>query len=201
MLRLVVGLGNPGEQYQLTRHNIGFLAADKLAARWDANWRTLAADLGFLATCSNSIMLLKPGTFMNDSGRAVRAVAGYFKLPEASLLVLCDDVALPLGRLRLRATGSDGGHNGLKSIIDTFGTPNIPRLRMGIGGARPSERRHPAQDLADYVLAPFAPEERSSVESMLGRAADCVETILRSGMDAAMNFANQNHDPKPTSHE
>ncbi len=196
MLRLVVGLGNPGEKYQATRHNIGFLLADALARRWGANWQTLSADLGLLATCASPVMLLKPGTFMNESGRAVQAVARYYKLPEASLLILCDDVALPLGRLRLRASGSHGGHNGLKSILETFGTPKIARLRMGIGGARASERRHPTQDLADYVLGPFLPEERPFVESMICRATECVETILRLGLDAAMNFANQNDDPQ-----
>jgi PTH1 family peptidyl-tRNA hydrolase len=195
MLRLVVGLGNPGDRYRATRHNAGFMLVDALAVRWGLAWAPLAKDLGVLARGSNGLILLKPATFMNDSGRSVRSVAQYYKVDPADMLIVYDEVALPLGRLRLRASGSDGGHNGLRSIIANFDTIEIPRLRLGVGGANAGERRHREQELSDYVLSPFDESENPVLTTMIERAADCVETVLRSGVDAAMNSANRDDNP------
>ncbi len=199
MLRLVAGLGNPGPRYRYTRHNAGFLLVDRLAERWDADsaWRNLSGSLGVLAKAVNGVLLLKPGVFMNASGEALRVVADYYKLEPASVLVVVDDVSIPLGRLRLRSRGSHGGHNGLKSVSAELGTDDYLRLRLGVGGAGMQERRHPEQDLADYVLENFAPEELSAADAMLDRAAACIETVLQSGLDAAMNRFNTNETKEP----
>ncbi len=198
MLRLIVGLGNPGERYARTRHNVGFFLLDELARRWGATWTVLARDLGVLGRGPEGILLLKPATFMNESGRSVRSVADYYKTAPEDVLVGYDEVALPPGRIRLRPAGSDGGHNGLKSILATFGTQNIPRLRLGVGGANPCERKHPGQDLSDYVLSPFEKSEEALITNMITRAADGVETILQAGLDAAMNSANREENPTKT---
>ena len=183
-LKLVVGLGNPGREYQNTRHNIGWAVLDLLAANFgktfqkERKWKAEAVEI-------SGTILLKPQTFMNLSGESVAPLAKYYKLPLESILVVYDDMALPLGRLRLRERGSAGGHNGLQSIIQHFGTQEIPRLRLGIGG--------PANDPSwvGHVLGAFREEERPLVESSVRQAAEAVGHIQTKGFTSAMNYYNQ----------
>lgn len=189
-MRIVVGLGNPGRRYQGTRHNVGFAVADEVAVRAGAPFEsgraeTLAARFG---RGDAAVLIAKPLTMMNLSGSAVAGLAGFYKVDPASVLVVADDVNLPLGRLRIRAAGSAGGHNGLRSIIDCLGTEGFPRLRVGVG--RGDLRR----DLADHVLARFDGDERDEVERAVARAADAVETFLAAGIEAAMNRHNRAED-------
>jgi PTH1 family peptidyl-tRNA hydrolase len=184
---IVVGLGNPGRRYQGTRHNIGFAVADEVARRRQAVFEsgrgeTLTARIG---RGPASLLVVKPLTMMNLSGEAVAAVAGFYKVDPPAVLVAADDVNLPLGRLRLRARGTAGGHNGLKSIIGCLGTEEFPRVRVGVG------RGDPRRDLADHVLAMFDDDERDEVDRAIARAADAVETFLAEGIEAAMNRYNR----------
>ena len=186
-MTIVVGLGNPGRRYQGTRHNIGFAVADEVARRRQAVFEsgrgdTLTARIG---RGPASVLVVKPLTMMNLSGEAVAAVAGFYKVDPAAILVAADDVNLPLGRLRLRARGTAGGHNGLKSIIGCLGTEQFPRVRVGVG------RGDPRRDLADHVLAMFDDDERDEVDRAIARAADAVETFLAEGIEAAMNRYNR----------
>ncbi len=186
-MTIVVGLGNPGRRYQGTRHNIGFAVADEVARRGQAVFEsgrgdTLTARIG---RGPASVLVVKPLTMMNLSGDAVAAVAGFYKVDPAAILVAADDVNLPLGRLRLRARGTAGGHNGLKSIIGCLGTEQFPRVRVGVG------RGDPRRDLADHVLAMFDDDERDEVDRAIARAADAVETFLAEGIEAAMNRYNR----------
>lgn len=190
-MTIVVGLGNPGRRYQGTRHNIGFAVADEVARRGQAEFEcgrgeTLAARVG---RGPAALLVVKPLTMMNLSGEAVAAVAGFYKVDPAAILVAADDVNLPLGRLRLRARGTAGGHNGLKSIIGCLGTEEFPRLRVGVG------RGDPRRDLADHVLAVFDSDERDEVDRAIARAADAVETFLAEGIEAAMNRYNRAGEP------
>jgi len=190
-VRIVVGLGNPGRRYQGTRHNIGFAVADEVARRGQAEFEsgrgeTLTARVG---RGPAALLVVKPLTMMNLSGEAVAAVAGFYKVDPSALLVAADDVNLPLGRLRLRAGGTAGGHNGLKSIIGCLGTEEFPRLRVGVG------RGDPRRDLADHVLAVFDDDERDEVDRAIARAADAVETFLAEGIEAAMNRYNRAGEP------
>lgn len=185
-MKLVVGLGNPGAKYRGTRHNVGFDVLDRLAARHglvfdaapaealQARWRT-----------GDGVLLVKPLTFMNLSGDAVDTLRRYYRVELADLLVVCDDVNLPVGRLRARAGGSDGGHNGLKSVALGLGTTEYARLRVGVG--RGDERR----DLAAHVLAGFAPEEQAGIDEAIARSAEAVELWIGSGTAAVMNVFNR----------
>ena len=189
-MTIVVGLGNPGRRYQGTRHNIGFAVADEVARRRQAVFEggrgeTLTARVG---RGPGSLLVVKPLTMMNLSGEAVAAVAGFYKVDPAAILVVADDVNLPLGRLRLRARGSAGGHNGFKSIIGCLGTEEFPRLRVGVG------RGDPRRDLADHVLARFDDDEGEEVTQAIARAADAVDTFLAEGIEAAMNLYNRAED-------
>ena len=186
-MTIVVGLGNPGRRYQGTRHNIGFAVADEVARRREAVYESGRGDT-LVARCGrgpDAVLVVKPLTMMNLSGEAVTAVAGFYKVDPAAILVAADDVNLPLGRLRLRARGTAGGHNGFKSIIACLGTEEFPRLRVGVG------RGDPRRDLADHVLARFDDDERDEVERAIARAADAVETFLAEGIEAAMNRHNR----------
>ena len=184
-IRLVAGLGNPGREYEGTRHNAGFLVIDRLASRlglhlkFSAAWQTLWSRSG------DGCVFLKPMTFMNASGRAVRACAGFYKIGPAETLVVYDDLALPLGQLRLRKGGSSGGQNGMESVIDHLGTPDVPRLRVGIGAAG-GERT-----MVDHVLGAFTKSERETLESAIDRAADAVEHARQHGIEASMNLFNR----------
>jgi peptidyl-tRNA hydrolase, PTH1 family len=184
---IVAGLGNPGRRYQGTRHNIGFAVADEVARRRKADFESGRGET-LTARCGrgpDAVLVVKPLTMMNLSGDAVAEVAGFYKVDPAAILVVADDVNLPLGRLRLRARGSAGGHNGFKSIIGCLGTEDFPRLRVGVG------RGDPRRDLADHVLARFDDDERNEVEQAIARAADAVETFLAEGIEAAMNRHNR----------
>lgn len=189
-MRIIVGLGNPGRRYQGTRHNVGFAVADEVARRIGADFEsgraeTLTARQG---RGPAAVLVAKPLTMMNLSGESVGGLAGFYKVDPASILVVADDVNLPLGRLRLRARGSAGGHNGLRSIIGCLGTEEFPRLRVGVG------RGDPRRDLADHVLARFDGDERDEVERTITRAADAVDTFLAEGIEAAMNQYNRAED-------
>jgi PTH1 family peptidyl-tRNA hydrolase len=190
-VKLVVGLGNPGRRYHATRHNIGFAVADTLARRLDAEFEhgrtnALVARVG---RGDDAVLVVKPLTMMNLSGEAVAGVAGFYKIDPLAILVVADDVNLPLGRLRARARGTAGGHNGFRSIIGCLGTEAFPRVRVGVG------RGDPQRDLADHVLARFDDDERDEVQNAIARAADAVETFLAEGIEAAMNRYNRAEDP------
>jgi len=180
----VVGLGNPGAEYAATRHNVGFRVIEELAGRR----RTGPWQVAFHARVARRsggirVLLVKPQTFMNCSGDSVLALCRGEGLMPAQCFVVVDDVDLPLGQLRLRERGGAGSHNGLRSVVAAIGE-GFPRLRLGIRG------RDPWQDLADYVLAPFLPEEEETVARMLSRAADCVEMALRTGLGRAASAFN-----------
>jgi len=186
-VRLVAGLGNPGARYQRTRHNLGFMLVDRLAQRWgttcdryQGRFEALIAQADF---AGRDVLLLKPQTFMNLSGRSVAAAARFYRLEPADLLVVCDDLDLPPGRIRLRARGSGGSHNGLTDVLAHLGTQEVPRLRIGIG---PS----PLPDATPYVLSPFAPREQERMQAVLDLAAEAVECWLEKGIDAAMTQYN-----------
>ena len=189
-MKLVVGLGNPGKRYEGTRHNVGFGIVDELARRdaipWESAPRSIEALISRHRT--DGAVLAKPLTFMNASGPAVVGLLQFFKIALPDLLVIVDDVNLELGRLRARAGGSAGGHNGLKSIIAAFGVDEFARLRVGVG--RGDARR----DLANHVLAKFEPEERSIVAEVVGRAADAAETFVAEGIAPVMNRFNRKED-------
>jgi PTH1 family peptidyl-tRNA hydrolase len=192
-VKLIVGLGNPGRSYHGTRHNVGFAVADALARRCEVAFEhgratALTARVG---TGSGALLLVKPLTMMNLSGEAVGELAHFYKIDPSDIIAVADDVNLPLGRLRLRGSGSAGGHNGFRSIIASLGSDLFPRLRVGVG------RGDPRRDLADHVLARFDPDEADEVERAVARAADAVETFLAEGIEAAMNRFNRADDSAP----
>jgi PTH1 family peptidyl-tRNA hydrolase len=182
----VVGLGNPGPRYERTRHNAGFLAIDELAARSRAAGRLLGDAWVAETTLGGApALLVKPQSFMNSSGEPVARLLSEHALSPAELAVIVDDVALPLGRLRVRPHGSDGGHNGLRSLQATLGTHEFARVRIGVGTLPP-----PAMDLADFVLAEFLPEEIAPLREVTLLAADAVMCLVAEGAEAAMNRFN-----------
>ena len=183
-IRLVVGLGNPGSEYKGTRHNIGFEVIDALASEWALAWQHSKSWHALWAK-SDKVILLKPASYMNRSGEPLAAVANFYKVEPAQILVVLDDFALELGRLRLRLEGGTGGHNGLESIILQFGTEQIPRLRIGIGAA-------PTEGASDYVLSRFFEEEQPLVEKTVARATDAVKWAIDKGVLSAMNLFNKN---------
>jgi PTH1 family peptidyl-tRNA hydrolase len=195
-MKAIVGLGNPGAKYRGTRHNIGFAVVDELARRWALAFESAPADAliaKWRPIDAGPVLLAKPLTFMNASGEATGALARYFKIDIGDLLIVVDEVQLPLGRIRARARGSAGGHNGLKSIIAYLGD-DFSRLRVGVGrGPEGSDRR----DLADHVLSRFEPDEKADVERMIERAADAAATFVTSGIAAVMNAYNGG-DPATT---
>ncbi len=194
-MKLVVGLGNPGPEYRETRHNVGFMVVDELARRWGVDqWRESFSALAARAAHGGEpVMLAKPLTYMNLSGRAVAGLAGFYKIDPADVLVVTDDAALPLGRLRARREGSDGGHNGLKSVAQSLGTQAYPRLRIGVGRGdiqAPDGRVLGRPDMADHVLGRFRPEERDVMAAAVLRAADASEMFLSDGIERVMNVFN-----------
>ena len=192
VLRLVVGLGNPGSKYEGTRHNIGFMALERMATREGFSFRQqtklhgLSAEYGI---SESRLRLLMPQTYMNDSGRAIRAALDWFGFTPEQLLVLVDDMDIPLGRLRLRAQGSAGGHNGLRSTIQHLGTQAFPRLRIGIGAPadNPAERR---ARTVSHVLGPFSKAEQPEVNAVLDGVLEAIHRIQRHGLDRAGNWIN-----------
>jgi PTH1 family peptidyl-tRNA hydrolase len=187
-MKLIVGLGNPGRKYAGTRHNVGFDALDVLAERQRLEWESGPADALIAKWRMAGALLAKPLTFMNLSGHPVGELLRFFKIDPGDLLVIVDDVALDLGRLRARPSGSAGGHNGLKSLIGQLGSDTFARLRVGVG--RGDARR----DLADHVLAKFEPEERPIIAEAAGRAADAAELFITEGIGAVMNRFNRKED-------
>src|SRR5256714_10925623 len=182
---LVAGLGNPGREDERTRHNAGWLVLDELAQRHDGSWRSkFSGSLAEVRLADLRLALLKPETYMNESGRSVAAAARFFKVEPESLLVVHDDVDLEAGRLQARAGGGLAGHNGLRSLAADLGTQDFLRLRIGVG--RPG--RGDPRLVSDWVLSPFATEE--DVEALISRAADAVETIVREGVEAAQQRFN-----------
>ena len=184
-IRLVAGLGNPGREYENTRHNAGFMVVDRLAGRlglslgYSTNWQT------FWARTADGCTYLKPATYMNLSGRAVRAAAQFYKVEPAETLVIFDDLALPLGHLRLRKEGSSGGQNGMASVIEHLGTSAVPRRRVGIGAVAGG------RSMVDHVLSKFTSREQEVLATAVDRAADAVEHARQHGFEAAMNVFNR----------
>jgi PTH1 family peptidyl-tRNA hydrolase len=175
-------LGNPGREYEQTRHNVGFMLLDRIAAREGAVFKSQRAWKAHVAQ-AGGVHLCKPMTYMNLSGEAVRAMADFYKIPPAETLVVVDEMALPLGKIRLRANGSAGGHNGLKSMIAHLGTTDFPRLRNGIGAADPGEA-------VGHVLGRFTKEEQEPLQQALTRAEEALATAQAKGLEAAMNAFN-----------
>lgn len=193
-MKLIVGLGNPGSQYEKTRHNAGFMVVDRLARRHFADQIPKGRFQGVVvegAIAGERCVLLKPTTYMNRSGGSVAQAAGFYKIDVCSdLIVIVDDVALPIGAIRIRASGSAGGHNGLADIQRALGTEAYPRCRVGIGAT-------PAfMDQADYVLGRFTPEEWAAIDPALDKTADAVEVFVKEGVATAMNRFNTK-PPKP----
>jgi len=187
-VKMVVGLGNPGRKYERTRHNVGFEVVEELASRLSGRFRKgwlAAAETAKVQTDGGvDLLLVKPQTYMNLSGTAVAPLARKRGLAPQDVVVVVDDAELPAGKLRIRAKGSAGGHNGLKSIIQELGSDEFLRVRVGVG------RKDPGGDLADHVLSPFSREDRREIDEAVTRAADAVLCILHENVDAAMNKFN-----------
>ena len=190
--QLIVGLGNPEPKYDRTRHNIGFAAIDAISRAWQINLsenRKYQGEFGEGQQQLTKIRLLKPLTYMNRSGQSIRAVTDWFKLPPTSVLIIYDDMDLPLGKLRLRLSGSAGGHNGMKSAISHLGNQNFPRLRIGIGKPQNAVAGDEANTIS-YVLGQFNAQESAMVTEILSSVVDCVELSLKQGVEQAMNRYN-----------
>jgi PTH1 family peptidyl-tRNA hydrolase len=187
-MKIVVGLGNPGSRYDGTRHNVGFAVVDSLAqgtgaGKFQSRFRGQLAELREDAL---KVLLVKPETFMNLSGQCVRQVLDFYQVQPADLLVICDDINLPLGRLRARARGTHGGHNGLRDIQNHMGTTEYPRLRIGVDG--------PGEDTVGHVLGRFRPSERAVIDDAVALAAQAVGVWVREGIEACMNRYNGGAD-------
>ena len=184
---LIAGLGNPGKEYENTRHNAGFLVLDTLAQKLgaDLSERKYRALCGKAVIGGQKVILLKPQTYMNSSGESIRAAADYYKVPPEDILVVYDDISLAPGQLRIRAKGSAGGHNGIKSIIAHLGTQEFPRVKVGIG------EKPPRMDLADYVLGHFSSGEKKIMEEAAKEEADAICEIVNVGIEQAMNDHNR----------
>lgn len=184
---LIAGLGNPGLQYEKTRHNAGFMAADRLAEKYCAqfNKHKFEAVYADFKIKDNRILLAKPQTYMNNSGSAVTAIMNFYKIPAHRLIVMFDDITLDVGKLRLRRKGSHGGHNGIKDIIELAGTDEIMRIKIGVG-----ERENRDYDLKDWVLGKIPAEQLTELDKALDRAALAAEEIITRGIDSAMNKYN-----------
>jgi PTH1 family peptidyl-tRNA hydrolase len=185
-IRLIAGLGNPGPEYAATRHNVGFMVVDQIAAQFGSIWERSGKWDALTAKCG-AVLLVKPLSFMNHSGYPLLSVTQFYKIEPQQILVVLDDLDLPLGRLRLRARGGSGGHNGLESIIMQFDTENIPRLRIGIGSA-------PREGSVDHVLSRFFDEEKPIVRSTIERAVEALKCAIDKGFVSAMNTFNKSEE-------
>ncbi len=186
MIKLVVGLGNPGKGYAETRHNLGFIVVDRILDKKRGRFTEQKADyhLATLRLHSDQLFFAKPMTFMNLSGKAVVALLSHLELLPQEMLVICDDFALPFGRIRVRISGSDGGHNGLKSIVERVGSEDFPRMRMGIGPVPEGTAHH------EFVLEQFRQEEVDKLDEFVKLGVLCVETVIYKGLADAMNKYN-----------
>lgn len=185
-MKLVVGLGNPGETYDGTRHNLGFMVLDRLAARYQTfvDIKKKKSMIGRFRLGKERVMLLKPQTFVNLSGEAVLYMASFLRVMPENIIVVCDDVNLPLGKIRVRKYGSSGGHNGIKSLIQFLRSDNFPRVRVGVGAPPDCEK------LENWVLGKFPPEEISEVEKAVDRACDAIEMLVTGDVEQAMSQFN-----------
>lgn len=188
---LIVGLGNPGEKYDRTRHNIGFMVVDHILEAWGrggrfANNARIGGEVEKVERASKTLWLLKPQSFMNRSGVPVQAASRFYRVPHQNILVVCDDVNLPFGTVRIRAEGSGGGHNGLKSIQDALGGTDYPRMRLGVGGGVAG------RDLSGWVLARFPESDMAKMPELLGHCAQAVEVWLSRGIEVSMSLYNKN---------
>lgn len=192
-MRVVVGLGNPGRQYHSTRHNVGYAVIDGLAESPSAGpfQSRFAGQISELLEDGHKVLLVKPETFMNLSGRTVRQVVDFYQLELCDLLVVADDVNLPLGKLRIRPKGSHGGHNGLRDVQNHLGSMEYPRLRIGVGAGN-------EDDLVDHVLGRFRPSERPVIDDAISLAIQAVCTWIRQGLDTCMNLFNMNTGKEPS---
>ena len=184
---IIVGLGNPGREYEGTRHNAGFMALDRLAEKQGAQVKRVKFK-GLCGDCSmggGRALLLKPGTFMNLSGQSVTEAMAFYKIPPERTLILFDDINLPLGKLRVRRKGSDGGHNGMKNILYLSGSDHFPRIKIGVG-----QKPHPDYNLADWVLSRFSQGDLKDLDAALDNACAAAELIVRGDVDRAMNLYN-----------
>lgn len=184
---MIVGLGNPGKKYEFTRHNAGFLCLDYFAQEKNVKIDRLKfkALIGEIRLGEKRCLLMKPQTFMNLSGEAVREAAAFYKIAPENILVIFDDISLDVGKMRIRRKGTDGGHNGIKSIIYQLGADNFPRIKIGVG-----ERPHPDYDLADWVLTPFTKEQLVTLKTVAEDCCDAIELIVGGRIDEAMNRHN-----------
>lgn len=185
-MKIIVGLGNPGSKYALTRHNMGFMVADELAAAHNLQFSRgkFKSVLASGPIAGQEVIIAKPQTFMNLSGEAVGPLVRFYKLPLPELLVVYDDIDVPFGALRIRPSGSSGGHKGLKSIIQNLGADEFPRLRVGIRGQQPPE------DLTEYVLDEFTLEEKVELRNIVQRASKALEAVISAPLEEAMNRFN-----------
>ncbi len=193
-MKMFAGLGNPGAEYAATRHNVGFMLADALAARWDAtSWRTKQDALVAEARLgAEKILLVKPLTYMNESGRAVGPLLSWYKLDPSDLIVAHDDMDLPVGTIRLRKKGSAGGHNGMKSILYHVQDENFPRVRIGVG-----HPVHGREQVIRHVLSPFSGEDAQKIRKVIEYLLPAVECIVTEGIEMAMNKYNPKKEKKP----
>ncbi len=187
MIKAIIGLGNPGEKYKNTRHNVGFMVCDLLLDSLRCNKKYKEKAFSHIHECEDhDLMVAKPQTYMNLSGNAVLNIVKDFKIKPSEILVVYDDLDLPLGSFRLRLKGSSGGHNGIKSIIGMLKTEEFPRLKIGIG--RPERK----EDISDYVLSPFTKEEKIILAKVLANANECILNVIKYGVEKSMNMCNKN---------
>lgn len=184
---LVAGLGNPGLQYEKTRHNAGFMAADRIAEKYGVqfNKRKFDAVYGEFKIGENRVLLMKPQTYMNNSGSAVSGLVNFYKIPTDRIIIMFDDISLDVGKIRMRRKGSHGGHNGIKDIIELLGTDEIMRIKIGVG-----ERQNRDYDLKDWVLGKIPSEQMPELDKALDKAAQAAKEIITGGIDSAMNKYN-----------
>lgn len=184
---LVVGLGNPGLQYENTRHNVGFMAVDLLMKDAESNFtkNKYEAIFGECTVGKNRVLVVKPQTYMNNSGRAVQQISAFYKIPADRIIIVFDDISLDVGKIRMRRNGSHGGHNGMRDIIELMGNNNIARVKVGVG-----QKPHPDYNLADWVLSKFPESDKENLDAALKKTVKALKEIMSKGIDSAMNKYN-----------